>query len=286
MLTQEIFADRKEIERLRVQSRLLTPCESPVIARLLDGKSGMKILDLGCNNGEKTRRYFSSPAVSRVLGLEFSSSLAEEAQQLYGDHIFQFYSCDCGSASAEPNIRALMARCGIESFDIIYLSFVLMHLPAAESVLTMLSGLLAPGGVLLIAEPYDDGSFLSGEGAALLREFLSILGRDLYAGNRSLGAVIPAMLERSGYLWQMENETIGARPGETQKKQDIYTTFFTYLEDDLAILMRDEPENESYRRDAAWLADKLPQLRSAILRDDTEISMGFRILTARRRDDA
>ena len=282
MKFQEVFTDQKELKRLRVQSRLITPYEKPVIERLLAGRQGLRVLDLGCNSGGKTHRYFSSPAVSAVLGLEFNSKLAEEAQERYGNEVFHFFPCDCGNASSAGKIRSIMAQCGIESFDIIYLSFVLMHLPEAESVLKMLRDFLAPEGVLLIAEPYDGASVLSGEGNMLLQEFHAVLARDPYAGNRAFSAKLPEMLSRCGYLPKIENEEIRALPGDTQKKQDIYTTVFTYLEDDLDLLLRSDPENSRLCRDAAWLRDNLPSLRSAILSDGTEISMGFRVLTARR----
>lgn len=286
MLTQEIFTDKKELERLRVQSRLITPYEGPAVERLLAGRQGLRVLDLGCNSGGKTHRYFSSPAVSAVLGLEFNPKLAEEAQRVYGSDIFHFFSCDCGSASSAGRIRSIMAQCGIESFDIIYLSFVLMHLPEAESVLKMLRDFLAPGGVLLIAEPHDGASVLTGEGNLLLQEFLAVLARDPYAGNRAFGAKVPELLSRCGYLPEIENEEIRALPGDTQKKQDIYTTFFTYLEDDLDLLLHSDPENSSLCRDAAWLRENLPSLRAAILSNETEITMGFRVLTAQRCENA
>lgn len=280
MQSQLVFQEKTERERLRVQNSLLSCYEAPVFAQLFPEGQEICVLDIGCNDGAKTVERFSSDAVLRVIGLEYNRELAEKAEEMHGNGKFSFCACDVEGRDFPDRLREIMREKQIDGFDVIYLSFVLMHLLDADRLLCALRPFLSAGGKLFIVEANDAASALTGDENGLLDAFLEILKKDKYSGNRELGAAICEKLAACGYedltVW---HDAISAGRGEAEKKAAIFTTFFTYLSEDVRLLFEAEPENEEYKSWAAWLERNFETLKDLILREDSEISMGMKILS-------
>ncbi len=281
MVSQHIFQDKKEIARLKTQRNLLLGYERPVIDKILKkkGSSSISVLDVGCNGGEKTVALFSSDNVKKVIGIEYNKSLAEEAERERGNDIFSFFNLDVENSDFLPQLKGIMEKEGVKGFDIIYLSFVLMHLKNPESLLLKLKKLLKDDGTLVVVEPDDSLSFLCPDDDELLEGFMEILDEDKYSGNRRLGRKIVKILIDCGYQVALPLYSIKCEFSEKQKKDDVYTVFFSYLEDDIAILMKEDENNEEYKAMSRWLEENMPTLERIIKSDKSFISMGLRILT-------
>ena len=286
MQNQLVFQEQAEIERLAVQNRLLSRYEMPVVEQLLSGGCGKAVLDIGCNDGQKTVRLFENAAVSRVIGLEYNEKLARQAQERFGNDKFSFHPCDVEAADFSAQLETLCSDANAAQFDVIYLSFVLMHLSAPEKLLAQLKPFLKDTGCLLVIEPHDRVSLLEPDPQKLLPEFLDILEQDKYAGNRHVGAKLPQMLKDAGYgdvtLW---NDGISAGAGDPEQKKDIFRTFFSYLPEDVQILRSLEPENRRYQHWHSWLQEHYGQLQGQILHNDSRIFMGLQMLSCRKAHD-
>lgn len=277
---QFIFQEKKEVKRLHVQNRLLGEYEKSVFEHILSGRKGLSVLDIGCNDGTKTVEWFSNEAVSKVIGLEYNEELVEEAQKLYGNDRFSFCSMNVEASDFPKKMEALMKEKEIESFDVIYMSLVLMHLSDIRNVLEVTGSFLKEGGQIVIIEANDDNTVLMPDKRGLLPEFLHILKEDKYAGNRNVGKDICNLLTKSGFdnikIW---HESISAGAEEKEKKKDIFQTFFSYLPEDVELLLEEEPECEEYQKWSKWLEDNYKKLRCSIVQSKASISMGIKILS-------
>ena len=280
MQNQFVFQDKKEIERLHVQNSLLSCYEAPIFTQFFSERQEICVLDIGCNDGTKTVERFFSDAISRVIGLEYNPELAVKAQKQYGDERFSFYALDVEAPEFSERLRTIMNEKQIDGFDVIYLSFVLMHLSDVNKLLCALRPFLNENGRLFIVEANDSASTLNSDDNGLLDEFLDILKKDKYSGNREIGAVICEKLSDCGYddifVW---HNAISAGEGEAEKKAAIFTTFFTYLSEDVQLLLDAEPENEEYKLWLLWLDRNYKTLKYLILQEKSVISMGIKILT-------
>lgn len=283
MENQLVFQDEKEIERLRVQNKLLYGYEKPVFDRLFEGKSGFAVLDIGCNDGTKTVKNFASAAVARVIGLEYNVGLSKKAQERYGDAKFSFYHSDVEAEDFAEQLKSRMKEQGIGGFDIIYLSFVLMHLTDPGRLLLTLQPFLKDDGKLMIIEADDGASSLNNDTEGLLGEFLAMLKADRYSGNREVGSRICGLLGECGYgRVEVLHDRIAAGSGEEEKKEAVFTAFFSYLPEDIRLLLDAEPENAEYRSWADWMEKNYERLHELIRQPDAEISMGMKILTCEK----
>lgn len=280
MQNQLVFQEKTEMERLRIQNNLLASYETPVFKQIFSERQNLAVLDIGCNDGMKTVERFSSEAVSRVLGLEYNEKLATKAQQSYGDEKFSFYAFDVEADDFTEKLRAIMKTEQIDGFDVIYLSFVLMHLCDVNKLLVSIRPFLKTEGKLVIIEANDSAFYLSHDKQGLLGEFLEMLRKDKYSGNREVGASICSILPECGYenicVW---HECVSASGREREKKKAIFTTFFSYLPEDVLLLLESEPENEEYKSWAEWLDCHYKTLKRLILQKKSTISMGIKILT-------
>lgn len=278
MENQFIFQNSDERKRLRVQNRLLLPYEKPVIDSLLSGKKNVSVLDIGANDGIKTASLFQDGRVGKVVGLEYNRALAENAEKNKSDERFSFYGMDVESADFREELKSIMEECGIPAFDIIYLSFVLMHLKNPESLLVLLKGFLGSEGRIVITEADDSSSTLIPDEENLLPQFLSILEKERYSGNRRLGAQIEDMVERAGYRdTRLHASSVS---GEEESKKDIFTTFFSYLPEDIDLLIKEDGERKEYREWRKWIDSNYLKLKAAVENPSGRVSMGVRIISA------
>ncbi len=277
MQGQNIFGDEKEIKRLEVQNRLFLKLEKPLIARLFSGKIGLSVLDIGCNNGAKTFELFSEAPFSHVIGIEHNEKLVAKANEKYGSEKFSFYKADIESPGFTDN-------CNIKQFDIIYISFVLMHLRDPEMLLKRLKNYLKPNGVLIAAEANDGVSDISPDCKELFNGAVRILKNDKYAGNREIGKILPQLLSKCGYT-DIETlcDYVVAYADETEKKEDIFTTFFSYLPDDIKLLLTEDPEKSEYIAFSDWMCENYGKLHHVITDNKTEIKMGLKITACKRK---
>ena len=177
MQSQLVFQEKNEIKRLRVQNELLACYEAPVFAQIFSEGQDLAVLDIGCNDGAKTIERFTSDQVLCVIGLEYNEVLAAKAQKAYGNERFSFYPLDVEAEDFAERLRIIMNDKKIDGFDVIYLSFVLMHLSDVKGLLIALRPFLKTDGKLFIIEANDASSTLTGDKNGLLGEFLEILKR-------------------------------------------------------------------------------------------------------------
>lgn len=274
-----VFREEREIQRLTLQNQLMKSCEEPVLQRLLAGRQKMRILDVGCNDGSKTAAWFSRDCIAQVVGLEYDPDLALQAQERYGNETFSFFSCDVETANLVPQLKAQMAEQQIEAFDLIYISFVLMHLKKPEALLETLLHFLAPGGQLMIIEPGDNSSRLLPD-SPRFGEFLDMLAHDPFAGKRDRAGGLPQILHGLG-LEQITLEHTGIEAGRgcQQKKRDIFDIFFSYLPWDIALLRDREPENPQYAGWSQWMQKHYSELEKQVTAADSEVFMGISVVT-------
>ena len=142
MQSQLVFQEEKERERLRRQNLLLSQAEKPALEHFFKGKSELSVLDIGCNDGTRTFHRFSDDRISRVIGLEYNQQLVERANSQFGNTKFSFYQMDVDRDSFSADLQKLCAEPEDREFDLICLSFVLMHLYDGEKLLRTLKNFL------------------------------------------------------------------------------------------------------------------------------------------------
>ena len=272
-----VFLDHAELKRLAVQGRLLSEYEQPVYQKVISGRSGLTLLDVGCNNGWKTQIRFSSHNFKKIIGIDCLWPLVEQAQKKSKDTVFSFYTCDVMKADFIKNLQRIMQQEKVEAFDIIHFSFMLMHTERPVDILQKLRSFLAPDGTLIVIEADDTESCMIPDRDGLFQKFIEILSHDPYAGKRTMGADLPQLLSESGYTnIKCECSKVCSSGNEKEKKEQIFETFCSYLPEDLLLLRK---QSKGFQCDWEWMNRNFERLHAQMTEDETTISMGVKIYT-------
>ena len=278
-MEQNVFLDEVELKRLMVQGRLLSEYEQPIYQKVIDGRKGLTLLDVGCNNGWKTKERFSDKNFKKIIGIDCLDLLVEQARKQFGNEVLSFYACDVATEDFAEKLQQIMQKENIPAFDIIHCSFMLMHTKEQEEILRRLKAFLAPGGKLIAIEPDDTTSYMNPDPDGIYREFLQVLSADPYAGKRNMGAELPGLFANSGYTdIELECSEIASSGNEITKKEHIFDTFCSYLQEDL-ILLRQGAEGGAYQKEWEWVQKNFEKLRQLMTGEASTVSMRVKIYT-------
>lgn len=278
-MEQNVFLDEVELKRLMIQGRLLSEYEQPIYQKVIDGRKGLTLLDVGCNNGWKTKERFSDKNFKKIIGIDCLDQLVDQARERFGNDVLSFYACDVATEDFTEKLQQIMQKENIHAFDIIHCSFMLMHTKEQEDILKRLKTFLAPGGKLIAIEPDDSTSYMNPDPDGIYKEFLQVLSADPYAGKRNMGAELPGLFSNSGYTdIQLECSEIASSGNEITKKEHIFDTFCAYLLEDL-ILLRQDAEGDAYQTEWEWVQKNLDKLRQLMTDEASTVSMGVKIYT-------
>lgn len=275
-----VFSDLAEVERLAIQGRLLSGYEQPVYQKVISERCGLTLLDVGCNNGWKTKTRFSDQNFRKIIGIDCLKPLVEQAKKELEDNVFSFYPCDVMEADFTEALQQIMRQEAVDAFDVVHCSFILMHTEKPEEVLKNIRSFLAPGGKLIVIEADDTESGMMPDDEGLFQKFLELLSDDPYAGKRTMGAELPQLLLNCGYTnIRCECAKVDSSGDEKQKKEHIFQTFCSYLQEDLLLLKRQDEKNVTYQRHLEWVEENFERLHCQMTGDAASISMGVKIYT-------
>jgi len=144
-------------ERLRVLARAMYPTTTALLDRV-GIVSGMSCLDVGCGGGDVTRELARRVAPGgRTVGLDRDGTMlaiAREEADRDADVAVEFREGDVLAAELAPE------------YDVVYVRFLLTHMPDPEAAAARIAAGLRPGGVLIVEDIDFTGSFCHPTSAA------------------------------------------------------------------------------------------------------------------------
>jgi 2-polyprenyl-3-methyl-5-hydroxy-6-metoxy-1,4-benzoquinol methylase len=113
----------------------------PVVLKLIQSSTAMRILDLGCGNGVLTKKI--ADLGYDVVGVDPSESGVEGAKKMFPDIDFQV----CGVYD-DPE------KAGLGKFELVVAEEVIEHLYYPDELLKFSRKVLGKNGILIITTPY------------------------------------------------------------------------------------------------------------------------------------
>ena len=179
-------------ERLRALARLLAPTTDVLFDRI-GIAADARCLDVGCGGGDVTVALAARVFDGRVVGtdlddtqLDFARGEAETA----------------GITNVEYRVADVMTPPSggdLGGYDVVYVRFLLTHLPDPETALVNITARLAPGGVLIVEDIDFRGHFCDPEVPSFWK-MVEWYTRAVQARgcDPDIGPRLPGMLRRAG----------------------------------------------------------------------------------------
>ena len=232
----DIF-DEAEVKRLEYQRSLLRKSDIRHISRLVDGRTGLTLIDIGCNDGGFIKdRVASVGGVEYALGLDINNDriVANVMQNDLNDDpdapLLVDYACvDAESSDFVDKIAEIYGGTLIQ-FDIVVISMVLLHTSDDMQVLKNAKAVLKDGGKIFIRDMDDGLTVAYPDKNNVVPQLLEYsLKATAY---RHEGRRIPKLLSDCGFrnigAWVESPDTIGANM--TQEERDMLCSInFDYI---------------------------------------------------------
>jgi SAM-dependent methyltransferase len=157
-------------ERLRLLARVFEPSSSKLLGSL-GNPAGALALDLGCGPGSTTRLLAEQVASERVVGLDQSQRLLEQATREQGSARISFVQCD---VSAPPFPLPFAAA------SVLYSRHLLTHLRQPREVVRAWASAAHVDALLALEET----AFMTGEHPAFPRYYALVERMQAHYGQR------------------------------------------------------------------------------------------------------
>ena len=111
------------------------------LVAMVEGRPGMRVLDLGCGTGELTRELHATLGARETLGIDSAAEMLTKAPDAPG---LRFELADIASFTVDA------------PFDLVFSNAALQWLPDHGALLRRMTALLAPGGQLAVQVPRNE----------------------------------------------------------------------------------------------------------------------------------
>jgi SAM-dependent methyltransferase len=197
----------RELDRLRLQSRVWEPAGRELLADIGDG-TGLRVLDVGCGAQGWLRLLAAwvGPG-GTVVGTDVAPQLLDAARALVDEDALrnvEVVEDDLFASHLEPH-----------SFDLVHARFQLAPIGREADQLTAYARWLRPGGILVLEDP-DSGTWRLNPDAPATTELIRLVLEAFRAGGGDFdaGRRLPDLLRAAGVVDPRVRATVRAlEPG-------------------------------------------------------------------------
>jgi ubiquinone/menaquinone biosynthesis C-methylase UbiE len=196
MLTKSyvLSSDAKGIDRLGKLFKITSSATSSLLKNQLCAHTAINALEIGCGTGHGTKLL--APYCQHLLATDpsdvfITSARGEIASVQISNVTFRTSSFE--ELTADESIS--------ESFDLVYLRYVLQHLPKPLDALQEIYKLLKPNALIII-EDFDVSQRSYYPENDAVREYIELYQKIVAAkkGDAEIGRKLPLMLSQAGFL--------------------------------------------------------------------------------------
>ncbi len=268
-----------EQKRLISQSIILDRQIRPVFDSLFRENREMNILDVGCANGMAISRKTEGRPYRTMLGVDKNERLISDACRKFGNDRNTFLTADPMEQSGAEAIAEYMKRQGITGFDMIHISYVLLHLGDPREMLHAAKQLLKEGGTIVVQD-VDDGANYHYPESRYLEDCYRIWAHCNDTGDRNMGRKIPGLLDQEGFRnIQVVSSSVTSLDENGHPDNNLWNMYFN-----TALWMGSEPADFNDARAMTWLENcrqKHQEEQSRYLEGNLFINLGCVLVTAR-----
>lgn len=280
----KVFSDENAVERnrLREQQKLLLKFDMPVYDKLLNGKSGLNVLDLGSSNGVALMsRLGERKEISKIVGLEFNKDAVDHANEKYGTDKIKFFCCDIESEDFIEKLEEIMDEMGIEKFDFVNMLAIISHLKSPSKLFKTVKKVCSRGAKLIVRNIDDGMNIFYPDENKRFKHALSLLSMCTATGYRYSGRELYTLMSRRGYKEIALEKTGLSTVGMTYEERGaFFDVIFKFIKQGIRTEAAKYPSNKKLLSEKEWLEDEYDELEEEFMSNEFFMLFGFILFTA------
>ena len=275
--------DKAELRRLKKEDELLFPYEKPLYDSLLDGRSGVNVLDLNFLNAEASFRRLVRPEVNRACCFGYNDYYVQEANRVYSDcPAIRFYKLDVNADDIGEKLSAALEDGGIENFGFLNLSMALLDLKNPYKVLKQVRDFLSDDAVVYVRDIDDGVVFAYPDENRLFEQIKEWYRKDKLSGSRESARQVYNIFRRLGARTiRLEHCGISTDQMSFKQKDMLFDTWFGFIPNDYGIMHREYPKDLDAQKGLEWIEENFDRLEEAYHSDGLLFNSGYFIYTIR-----
>ncbi len=266
-----------EIKRLNAQQQLLLQFDNDVYDKYLKGKSGLKVLDIGCSNGKALMaRLGDREEVQTIIGVEFDEASVQKAKEVYAGTKAKFYVVDLESEDFDEKMEEIMVENDIDKFDWINVLAVVSHLKSPYKVFKALKKICKKGGIFFVRNIDDGINVAYPDKENRFKRAFNILSKCDTVGYRYSGRELFSIFATLNFT-EINLEKFGLNniKMDYDDKSAFFDVIFGFIKNGLKNAVKNHPENEELAVEQAWFTENLDELEEQFLARETFVNFGF-----------
>ena len=281
---ENFFSDENKTEknRLRAQQELLMKFDMPIYEKVLEGKQGLCVLDLGCGNGVALmNRLGNRKEVDKIIGIEYDRAATDSANAKYGGDKAKFYCLDVESDGFKDALLDIMDENGIDKFDFVNLLAVMSHFKSPFKVLRTVKSCCRKGATVFIRNIDDGLNICYPDEEKKFERAFSLLARCDTTGYRYSGRELFTLLKRSGYKnIRLEKTGLSSVLMDYDEKSAFFDVIFKFIRQGINRAAQSHSDDIQLFAEKRWLSEVYDDLEQEFLSDEFFVLFGFILYTA------
>jgi len=281
-----IFSDdKKERRRLKIQQDLMIEFDRETYERVCSSYDELRVLDIGSNTGAFVMdRIVKRGNVTKLVGLEFDVGFVNDANKKYAeDGRIKFYEQNVESKDLEDRLEEIMEEMDIESFNVVNISMLILHLKSPFKLLKTIRRFLEKGATVIVKDIDDGFNVAYPDEDGSIQRVYGICKKSRTSGYRNSGRQIYTLLMRSGYR-DVKFEKMGiSTPGmDYEQRSALFDTYFSFILEELKQYCEAHPDDKRAAKDCEWYDAIYEDLEARFQDDNFFFNLGFVLFTARK----
>ncbi len=281
----EYYSSSREDIRLEAQNRLVRAFDIDVYKKYLSQYNSPSVLDVGCGNGTQIIDRLTSACDNyRLVGIDRDNDKIDTANSRFGKQgKVDFFVLDVSDEDFNSRLTDIGAKCGIEKYDVINISMLLLHIKQKCSLLRVLRRLLKDDGVLIIRDIDDGINFAYPDDEGVFDRIYKICDNNETSGLRKNGRRIYTNLYRAGFRHiTLEKEGLNSIGMTYDEKEDFFNIYFKMILGDIKWMHEKYPENTAILEEYEWYTQNYERINELFMCEDFVFSLGFQIYAAKK----
>lgn len=277
--------EKRELRRIASQIRCLDNHAGEVYDRVFSEYSSPSVLDVGTNDGAFANTFIMSRIGDGTLvGVDCIGRFVEAAEKRISSKNAHFFELDCESPDFQSEMRTIMDDLGIDGFDIINISMVLLHLKNPFKALKSLRRLMSDNGCFIIIDPDYGLNYASPDPEGKFDRLYGIYESLPTAGCTRSGRQVYSLLKKLD-MEDVRLERIGYNTAHLKvpQKEDLFEACVSIVPQVIKETIDNGQSTPELEKAFEWVRENMDSIEEMFYRNDFLYSFGFMVYTARNR---